>query len=128
MPNDLRRVLVVPVCWIAKFSIMLRVGLRQRTRPAPLRDVISIYQRLKSGAEFDQFGVKGLRGRSRCCGGHRQAAIVLMNARRVGDVLVGGVLCTRVAWVMGLSPFMVRVRAGAEVHTCPSACFCASAK
>jgi hypothetical protein len=42
------------------------VGLRQRTRPAPLRDVISIYQRLKSGAEFDQFGVKGLRGRSSC--------------------------------------------------------------
>jgi hypothetical protein len=70
--NDLRRILVVPVCWIAKFSIMLRVGLRQRTRPTPLRDVISIYQRLKSGAEFDQFGVKGLRDRSWCCGGDRK--------------------------------------------------------
>jgi hypothetical protein len=30
-----------------------------------LRDVISIYQRLKSGAELDQLGVKGLR-RSWC--------------------------------------------------------------
>src|SRR5450631_929861 len=27
-------------------------------RPTPMRDVISIEQRLKSGAEFDQFGVE----------------------------------------------------------------------
>jgi hypothetical protein len=57
--NDLRRILVVPVCRIAKFSIMLRVGLRQRSGPTPLRDVISIYQRLKSGAEFDLPKAKG---------------------------------------------------------------------
>jgi hypothetical protein len=48
-----------------QISIMLGVGSRQRARPTPLRDVISIYQRLKSGAEFDQFGVKGLRRRRR---------------------------------------------------------------
>jgi hypothetical protein len=43
-----------------------------------------------------------------------RAAIVLMNARRVGDVFVGGVLCTRVALAMGFDSFVVGVRAGAE--------------
>ena len=38
-------------------------------------------------------------------------------------VFVGGVLCTRSAWVIGDSPFVARVRAEAEVHTFPSACF-----
>jgi hypothetical protein len=42
---------------------MLGVGSHQRSGPTPLRDVISIYQRLKSGTEFDQLGVKGLGGR-----------------------------------------------------------------
>jgi hypothetical protein len=48
-----------------------------------------------------------------------RAAIVLMNARRVGDVLVGGVLSTRVALVIGFWSFMARVRAGAEGDTSP---------
>jgi hypothetical protein len=50
---DLWRVLIVPVCRIAEFPIMLGVRLRQRRRPTPVCDVISIEQRLKSGAELD---------------------------------------------------------------------------
>jgi hypothetical protein len=66
-----------------------------------LRDVISIYQRLKSGAEFDQFGIKGLRGRRCCCGDDRKGGDCIDERRRVGDVLVGGMLCMRSAWVIG---------------------------
>jgi hypothetical protein len=40
------------------------------------------------------------------------------------DVFVGGVLITRLAWVMGSEPFVTRVRAEAGVRTFPSACFC----
>jgi hypothetical protein len=35
-----------------------------------------------------------------------------------------GVLSTRLALVIGISPFMARVRAGAEVRCFPSARFC----
>ena len=119
---DLRRILVVPVCWIAKFSIMLGVGSYQRSGPAPLRDVISIYQRLKSGAEFDQFGVKVL-------GGYSWSDY---NDRKRGDCIDERPLqtclwvacyarCQPEAWK--LSPFMAWVRAGAEVGSFPSACF-----
>jgi len=45
-----------------------------------VRDIISIYQRLKSGAEFDQFGVgmhschrRRYRGRGGDCGGNGAA-------------------------------------------------------
>jgi hypothetical protein len=37
-------------------------------------------------------------------------------------VFVGGVLCTLSAWAIGFASFVVRVRAGAEVRTFPSAC------
>jgi hypothetical protein len=40
----------------------------------------------------------------------------------LADVFVGGVLSTQVALVMGLSPFMAWVRAGAEAEHFPSAC------
>jgi hypothetical protein len=39
------------------------------------------------------------------------------------DVFVGGVLCTRLAWVMGNQPFMVPVRAEAEVSASPRLSF-----
>jgi len=77
-----------------------------------LRDVISIYQRLKSGAEFDQFGVDNWHR----CRGDKTAdpeelapAPMLIKRRRVGstgsaDVFVGGVLCTLSAWVMEIKP------------------------
>lgn len=38
------------------------------------------------------------------------------------DALVGGVLCTRSAWVIGFVFLVARVRAGAEVWHFPSAC------
>jgi hypothetical protein len=47
---------------------------------------------------------------------------VLMNARRVGDVLVGGVLCTLSAWVIGFDSVVVRVRPGAGASTFPPGC------
>jgi hypothetical protein len=65
--GDFRCVLVVPVRPIAKFPIVLSVGRHQRARPTLPGDVISIDQRLKSGAEIDQFGVEGLRGPSLRC-------------------------------------------------------------
>jgi hypothetical protein len=42
----------------------------------------------------------------------------------LADVFVGGVLYTRLAWVMGFDLPVVRVRAGAEVRCFPSACCC----
>jgi hypothetical protein len=45
-------------------------------------------------------------------------AATVRRRRRAGStgVFVGGVLCTLSAWVIGLSPFMVRVRAGAMLQ------------
>jgi hypothetical protein len=43
-------------------------------------------------------------------------------------VFVGGVLCTLSAWVMGNQPFMVRVRAGAEVSASPRLAYLIYAK
>jgi hypothetical protein len=34
-------------------------------------------------------------------------------------VIVGGVLCTLSAWIIGFASFMARVRAGAEVTASP---------
>jgi hypothetical protein len=62
--RDLGRVFEVPVGRIPEFCIVFGVSLHQRGRPTPARDIISIHQRLKSGTEFDQFGIRGLRGRS----------------------------------------------------------------
>jgi hypothetical protein len=53
---------------IAKITLAFGMGCRKRTRPRLPRNVILIDQQLQSGPEFDQFGVKALRGR-RCCGG-----------------------------------------------------------
>src|SRR5439155_24782367 len=58
----LGRILEVPVGRIPKFSIVLGVSRCQRTRPTPMRDVIPLNQRLESGAELDQYGVRALRG------------------------------------------------------------------
>jgi hypothetical protein len=109
--NDLRRVFVVPVGRIPEFCTVFGVRLRQRGRPTPVRDIISIDQRLKSGAEFDQFGVGSWRG----CRGDKPPtltilapAAMLIKRRRVGsagsaDVFVGGVLCTLSAWVIWIT-------------------------
>jgi hypothetical protein len=39
------------------------------------------------------------------------------------DAFMGGVLCTLSALVIGISPFMAKVRAGAEVATSPRLAF-----
>jgi hypothetical protein len=79
---------------------MLGGGLRQRDRPAPMGGIISIYQRLKSGAEFDRFGVKVCPAAAGDAAAIGRVASVVRNTLRVGDVFVGGVLCTLSAWVM----------------------------
>jgi hypothetical protein len=53
------------------------------------------------------------------------AAVVKKRRRVVSTgVFVGGVLSTLSAWVIWVTQsFLARVRAGAEVHSFPSACF-----
>ena len=53
------------------------------------------------------------------------AAVPPRKPRRVVSigVFVGGVLSTRSAWVIWIKPFMVRVRAGAEVGPSPRLAF-----
>jgi hypothetical protein len=45
--------------------------------------------------------------------------MVLATSRRAKDVFVGGVLCTRVAWVIWIRSVVAWVRAGAEVRASP---------
>ena len=42
-----------------------------------------------------------------------------LSVAAVTDVFVGGVLYTRLAWVIGFASFVARVRAGAEVLASP---------
>jgi hypothetical protein len=64
---DLRRALEVPVGRIPEFCIVFSMSLHHRGRPTPTREIILIYQQLKSGTEFDQFGIRGRREDSSCC-------------------------------------------------------------
>src|ERR1019366_8908650 len=62
--SDFWRILVIPVPWLTELPIVLRVRSCHRPRPYRAHGIILVDQRLKSGAEIDQFGVKGLRSSS----------------------------------------------------------------
>ena len=116
--SDLGRVLDSPGRPDPRIAVVFGVSLRQRGRPTPVCDIISIDQRLKSGAEFDQFGVEGLRGRgwrrqwqagaNGSAGGGHSSRLDEKPRREdlgvVADVFVGGVLSTRLAWAWKISP------------------------
>ena len=59
-------ILGLPLGVRAEFPIALSVRRHQGTRPTLSCDIILVDQRLKAGAEFDQFDVNGLRGCSWC--------------------------------------------------------------
>src|SRR5258705_4780849 len=92
-------------------------------------DVITIDQRLKSGAEFDQFGVRGLRGRKDSGGYRGSNSAARGDGQEVPPRLVDGRVdfgrsfSWRAMHAVSLghleSPFVTGVRAGAEESSLP---------